>query len=83
MKGKRIVVSWHAEQRLLERGITLDMVRRTMILGEEFPTFTRPGAPQRQGRRLAFGARVVRVVWVEHWDSIHLVTAMWQTDEET
>lgn len=78
MTDKHLVISGHALERLEERGITVAMVRQTIAEGEPIETMSRPGAAERIGRRLAFGDRIVRVIWFEEGNELHLVTAMWQ-----
>ncbi|MCY3020632.1 MAG: DUF4258 domain-containing protein [Planctomycetota bacterium] len=68
-KGKRIIFSRHAKERMVERRIVEEMVEEAMFKGEH--------KPQRGGRRKAvkvMGSYTVNVIYAEHADFYYVVT---------
>lgn len=78
MKRKYIVLTKHAENRLKERGIKLEQVKRAIYE----PHITIPAWGKKKRVMRDFGDKSLDVIYRETNNTIILVTAVWLKEKE-
>ena len=78
MKKKYIILTKHAEERLKERKINLEQVRRAIY----DPSVSIPAWGKKKRVMKDFGDRCLDVIYIEKENTIVLVTAVWLNRKE-
>lgn len=78
MKKKYIIFTRHAEERLKQRNISAEQVKRTIYE----PHFTLPAWGKKKRAMRDFGNRYLDVIYREKETAIVIVTAAWLKEKE-
>lgn len=78
MKKKYIILTHHAEERLKQRNINLEQVKKAIYE----PQITLPAWGNKKRVMRDFGSRCLDVIYREKETVIVLITAMWLKDKE-
>jgi len=78
VKKKYIILTRHAEERLKQRSISLEQVKKAIYE----PHITLPAWGKKKRVMRDFGARCLDVIYRESENTIILITAVWMKEKE-
>ena len=78
MKKKYIILTKHAEERLKQRDIKLEQVKKALYE----PNVTLPAWGKKKRAMKDFGNKCLDIIYRENENTIILVTAVWLKDKE-
>ena len=78
MKKKYIILTKHAEERLKQRDIKIEQVKKALYE----PNVTLPAWGKKKRVMKDFGNKCLDVIYVENENSIILITAVWLKEKE-